>query len=167
MALRWVATTRTLVGLVLLVLVACTLGRARAAELRDPCGPLTGPIAENWARPATPAEQARVEELRQACRRAQRTRSTAARTQATPEPPCDGAEPTPRIVTRVVDGDTIVLDGGEKVRLIGVDTPETVDPASPSSTSATRPPPSPPAGSRASRCSWRTTGNEPTNAGGR
>jgi endonuclease YncB( thermonuclease family) len=27
-------------------------------------------------------------------------------------------------VTRVVDGDTIVLETGEKVRLIGVDTPE-------------------------------------------
>ena len=35
-------------------------------------------------------------------------------------------------VTRVVDGDTIeispALDGNEEVRLIGVDTPETVDP---------------------------------------
>jgi endonuclease YncB( thermonuclease family) len=30
-----------------------------------------------------------------------------------------------RTVTRVIDGDTIVLDHGEKVRLIGVDTPET------------------------------------------
>jgi len=33
-----------------------------------------------------------------------------------------------RLCTRVVDGDTIVLDGNEKVRLIGVDTPETKDP---------------------------------------
>lgn len=31
-------------------------------------------------------------------------------------------------VERVVDGDTIVLAGGERVRLIGVDTPETKDP---------------------------------------
>ena len=31
-----------------------------------------------------------------------------------------------REVTRVVDGDTIILDGKERVRLIGVDTPETV-----------------------------------------
>ncbi len=30
-----------------------------------------------------------------------------------------------RVVERVVDGDTLVLDGGERVRLIGVDTPET------------------------------------------
>ncbi|MEO0248916.1 MAG: thermonuclease family protein, partial [candidate division WOR-3 bacterium] len=27
-------------------------------------------------------------------------------------------------VSRVVDGDTIVLENGEKVRLIGIDTPE-------------------------------------------
>lgn len=31
-------------------------------------------------------------------------------------------------VIRVVDGDTIEIEGGEKVRYIGVDTPETVDP---------------------------------------
>jgi len=31
-------------------------------------------------------------------------------------------------VKRVVDGDTIVLNNGEKIRLIGVDTPETVHP---------------------------------------
>ena len=36
-----------------------------------------------------------------------------------------------RTVTRVVDGDTIILDGGERVRLIGVDTPETVHPQKP------------------------------------
>jgi len=36
-----------------------------------------------------------------------------------------------RSVIRVVDGDTIVLDGNERVRLIGVDTPETVDPRRP------------------------------------
>jgi micrococcal nuclease len=34
-------------------------------------------------------------------------------------------------VTRVVDGDTIVLDDGTKVRLIGIDTPETKDPRKP------------------------------------
>lgn len=33
-----------------------------------------------------------------------------------------------RTVERVIDGDTIELDGGEPVRLIGVDTPEVVDP---------------------------------------
>ena len=32
-----------------------------------------------------------------------------------------------RQVTRVIDGDTIILDGNERVRLIGVDTPESVD----------------------------------------
>jgi len=34
-------------------------------------------------------------------------------------------------VTRVVDGDTIVIDTGEKVRYIGMNTPETVDPRKP------------------------------------
>ncbi len=34
-----------------------------------------------------------------------------------------------RTVERVTDGDTLVLDGGEKVRLIGVDTPEMHDEA--------------------------------------
>jgi micrococcal nuclease len=32
---------------------------------------------------------------------------------------------------RVVDGDTVVLDGNEKVRLIGINTPESVDPRRP------------------------------------
>ncbi|MFN0149951.1 MAG: thermonuclease family protein [bacterium] len=35
------------------------------------------------------------------------------------------------LVARVVDGDTIVLSSGEKVRYIGVDTPETVHPEKP------------------------------------
>ena len=34
-------------------------------------------------------------------------------------------------VERVVDGDTLVMDDGERVRLIGVDTPETKRPGSP------------------------------------
>jgi Staphylococcal nuclease homologue len=34
-------------------------------------------------------------------------------------------------VTRVIDGDTVELSTGEKVRLIGVDTPETKDPRKP------------------------------------
>jgi endonuclease YncB( thermonuclease family) len=33
-----------------------------------------------------------------------------------------------RLVVRVIDGDTLELAGGERVRLIGVDTPETVHP---------------------------------------
>ena len=35
------------------------------------------------------------------------------------------------LVARVVDGDTIVLAGGERVRYIGVDTPESVEPGTP------------------------------------
>jgi micrococcal nuclease len=34
-------------------------------------------------------------------------------------------------VQRVVDGDTLLLDGGERVRLIGIDTPESVKPDTP------------------------------------
>ena len=34
-------------------------------------------------------------------------------------------------VSRVIDGDTFVLENGERVRLIGVDTPETVHPSKP------------------------------------
>ena len=34
-------------------------------------------------------------------------------------------------VQRVVDGDTLILDGGSRVRLLGVDTPETKDPHRP------------------------------------
>jgi micrococcal nuclease len=34
-------------------------------------------------------------------------------------------------VQRVVDGDTLLLSGGERVRLIGIDTPESVKPDTP------------------------------------
>ncbi len=37
-------------------------------------------------------------------------------------------EEEPILVTRVIDGDTFEIEGGEKVRLIGIDTPETVKP---------------------------------------
>lgn len=49
----------------------------------------------------------------------------------------DAFEPKPapsgewRTVVRIVDGDTLVLDGGERIRLIGVNTPESVDPRRP------------------------------------
>lgn len=42
------------------------------------------------------------------------------------ESPNAGSEK--RVVTRVIDGDTIVVNPNEKVRLIGVDTPETIHP---------------------------------------
>ena len=42
----------------------------------------------------------------------------------------DGGGRTVR-VTRVVDGDTIVVSGGERVRYIGIDTPESVKPGTP------------------------------------
>lgn len=44
-------------------------------------------------------------------------------------------DPTPTnnqlLVKRVIDGDTIELDNGDKVRYIGIDTPETLDPRKP------------------------------------
>lgn len=50
-------------------------------------------------------------------------------------PPEPGVAPADsqalRLCTRVVDGDTLVLDGGERVRLIGVNSPESVDPRRP------------------------------------
>lgn len=36
-----------------------------------------------------------------------------------------------QLVTRVIDDETIVVEGVGRVRLIGVDTPETVDPRRP------------------------------------
>ncbi len=35
------------------------------------------------------------------------------------------------LVTKVIDGDTIEIEGGEKIRYLGVDTPETKDPRKP------------------------------------
>ena len=47
-----------------------------------------------------------------------------------PEPSKESVESSSnhRLVVRVIDGDTIVVSPNEKVRLIGVDTPETVHP---------------------------------------
>lgn len=35
------------------------------------------------------------------------------------------------LVTRVIDGDTVEIAGGERIRYLGIDTPETVDPRRP------------------------------------
>jgi micrococcal nuclease len=49
--------------------------------------------------------------------------------------PKNSPEKTPEMmeakVIRVIDGDTIVIEGGERVRYIGMDAPETVDPKKP------------------------------------
>lgn len=42
-----------------------------------------------------------------------------------------GVEGERIMVEKVIDGDTIVVEGGKSVRLIGIDTPETVDPKRP------------------------------------
>jgi len=44
---------------------------------------------------------------------------------------CSSTSAQTYIVERVVDGDTLKLTNGERVRLIGVDTPETVHPKKP------------------------------------
>lgn len=49
-------------------------------------------------------------------------------------PPVDVAaqpESADVLVVRVVDGDTLLIDGGERVRLLGIDTPETRHPKLP------------------------------------
>ena len=48
-----------------------------------------------------------------------------------PPAPPDRLEPGPYHVERVVDGDTLLLSNGARVRLLGVDTPETVKPDHP------------------------------------
>lgn len=51
---------------------------------------------------------------------------------AHPKPPSPPPSPGPfHLVTRVIDGDTIKLQSGETVRLIGIDTPESVHPRQP------------------------------------
>ncbi len=47
----------------------------------------------------------------------------------TPTTPVSGESVTK--VIRVIDGDTFEIEGGERVRLIGIDTPESVKPNSP------------------------------------
>jgi len=56
------------------------------------------------------------------------------------------------VVERVVDGDTLLLQSGERVRLIGVDTPETKHPSKPVNTSAKRRAPLPDGWWRESGC---------------
>lgn len=48
-----------------------------------------------------------------------------------PEPPENLFRETEVVVKRVVDGDTLLLESGHRVRLIGVDTPETKHPDRP------------------------------------
>lgn len=57
-----------------------------------------------------------------------KSEATQATTLSTPTP-----TPDPNLVkvTRVIDGDTIEIEGGKHVRFIGIDTPETVHPSKP------------------------------------
>lgn len=47
------------------------------------------------------------------------------------QPETFGIEGERVFVTKVIDGDTIEIEGGQSVRLVGIDTPETVDPRRP------------------------------------
>src|SRR5437667_7591164 len=52
-------------------------------------------------------------------------------TSKTHSSPADASQGERVLVQRVVDGDTLVISGGDRVRLIGVDTPETHHPTKP------------------------------------
>jgi micrococcal nuclease len=51
-------------------------------------------------------------------------------TSPTPIPEANGEKETV-LVTRVIDGDTIEIEGGQKIRYIGIDTPESKHPSKP------------------------------------
>jgi endonuclease YncB( thermonuclease family) len=71
------------------------------------------------------------------------TTSTTAATRPTPGKPVIASTPQSArpsiasttadyvLVTKVIDGDTVELEGGKRLRLIGIDTPESVDPRKP------------------------------------
>ena len=55
-----------------------------------------------------------------------------------PEPTQPPAELTPATVQRVIDGDTVVLTTGERVRFIGIDAPEIGEPGADEATEFVR-----------------------------
>jgi endonuclease YncB( thermonuclease family) len=68
----------------------------------------------------------------QFCQSGQPRASAKPPTASQPPSPSPNPTPAPAVkVTRVIDGDTLQLSTGEKVRLIGVGTPETKDPRKP------------------------------------
>ncbi len=99
--------------------------RANARGLGPPCGGAARAVASRIVRTCVVA----LTVLAAACGES----ATVAPSQPTVQSPTLPPAPTAggRLVTRVIDGDTIVVDGVGTVRLIGVDTPETVDPDSP------------------------------------
>lgn len=85
--------------------VLAALAIAVAIALRGP-GPQDGSGPPRYERPRPPAATA-------------------------PEAPRSAAPAATRTCVRVIDGDTLLLDGDERVRLIGVDTPELHRPNTP------------------------------------
>lgn len=59
------------------------------------------------------------------------TGSQASPGSVTATPATQGIEGERALVSKVIDGDTIVLEDGQTVRFVGIDTPETVDPRRP------------------------------------
>ncbi len=109
---------------VALVLASCSASGSGGRSLRDDSGPVRG-AGPDTTRPTTAP-------------------TSSSSTSTTPAPPAPATTPlspvptptpipagTDAVVERHVDGDTIVVVAGRKVRLIGIDTPETHDPRKP------------------------------------
>lgn len=87
-------------------------------------------VAPRGLHPSLDRAKSRAEEALGEARGSTRGKPESRTVPATPGPAAPAAGPL-RPVVRVVDGDTVVLDGNEKVRLIGINTPESVDPRRP------------------------------------
>lgn len=121
------ATSRcaTLLALVLTVAVALSgCGRTATDGTATDGAATDGPTTDGTATAATSAADSAA---------ASTTTSLAPVTTAIDAPGGlgPGEAGRPAVVASVVDGDTIEVDDGERVRLIGIDTPETKDPRRP------------------------------------
>ncbi len=119
----WFGRHKVLSTLAALVLVAAVWGEGSATE--PPVGQQDRRVA-----PAAPADSA--EDGAAPAEDGQGERETRPSPSRRPDPaPSPEPEPEPRVrtyvVTHVVDGDTLDLGNGERVRLVGIDTPEVGD----------------------------------------
>jgi endonuclease YncB( thermonuclease family) len=116
----WQLRTKVVVTAVLAVLVLAFIGQDRSAELDTNLDVAAAPTALPSTAPTTaePTVAPTTE-----------TTSTTTTTTAPPPPPVAPPPPAPSTgntvtVTSVVDGDTVDVSGGTRIRLIGIDTPE-------------------------------------------
>lgn len=123
----------TLVGSVLavtLVLVALgARGGDRGQEASATRGDTTAPVAPPSSGGSSAPARPRASPAPSPPPASSRARKPPARPRASPRPRVGStASPSPRqrtfLVSRVVDGDTLELAGGQGVRIVGVDTPE-------------------------------------------